>query len=41
MSEEVNREEVTTLKSELSLMAYRLGAIETKLDESPDSIFGA
>ncbi len=38
MSDEVNREEVTTLRSELSLMAYRLGAIETKLDESLEQL---
>ena len=38
MSEEINREEVTTLKSELSLMAYRLSAIETKLDENLEQL---
>ena len=38
MSEDLDREEVTALKSELSLMSYRLSAIETKLDESLDQL---
>ena len=38
MSEEMDREEVIALKSELSLMSYRLSAIETKLDESLDQL---
>ena len=38
MSDDTVNIEVSTLKSELSLMSYRLGAIETKLDESLDSL---
>ena len=38
MSDEAVNTELSTLKSELSLMTYRLGTIEAKLDESLEQL---